>query len=143
MLQISSVCNATHTTVPCVTKLLQMADIRQTTKVHVHTHTHIHTLTRSHTHTQILQLTLSASNITHSLTHLLLVQVQQFTHLLLLLIYLCSLLLQLCLQLLIVSDKLLNACQQSQGFHSWQRLTTLNVIQLHTSTHICTSCQHF
>ena len=128
MLQISSVCDATHKTVPCVTKLLQMADIRQTTEVHVHTHTH------THTHKSFS----SPYRPPISLMHSLLVQVQQVTHLLLLLIYFHSLLLQLCLQLLIVSDKLLNACQQSRWFHGWQRLTTLNVVQLQTSILICT-----
>jgi len=112
-----------------------MADIWQTTKGAC-PHTRTRTRACPHTHTQILQFILLASSI--SLTHSLLIQVQQVTHLLLLMIYFRSLLLQLCPQLLIVSDKLLNARQQSQRLHSWQRLTTVNVVQLHTSTHICT-----
>ena len=69
MLQISSVCNATHTTVSCDTKLLQMADRRQTTKVHVpppHTHTHTHT--RAHTHTYDARTHARARARTHTVT---------------------------------------------------------------------------
>ena len=72
MLQISSVCDATYKTVPCVTKLLQMADIRQTTKVHVHTHKHTRaralslSLSHIHTPTHIRSLSLS---LTHTHTH--------------------------------------------------------------------------